>query len=182
MKITKLLVESGADIECGSTNGWKPLHMAVFKGYSDIGSYLISRGAKVNEVVYNDELPGYTPMHIIVSTDSLSTESKENLQLLLEKKADFTIKDDRGSTPLHLAGFWGNADAIRILVKFIPSNHAVFEIEDKNKETPAEVAAYYGKMNILRLFPKSKKTLVVRRNSIQKVGTMIGPAAPPAPN
>lgn len=180
-KIIKILVEAGADIEGGSTNGWKPLHMAVFKGYNDITTYLISKGAKVNEVVYNDELPGYTPLHIIVSTDSLSQESKDNLQLLLDKNADITIRDDRGGTPLHLAAFWGNADAVRLIAKSVPFYHAIFEVEDKNKETAAEVAAYYGKLNILRLLPKSKKTLVVRKNISQKVGTMVGPSAPPAP-
>eukprot|EP01113_Clastostelium_recurvatum_P006435 TRINITY_DN128_c0_g2_i1.p1 TRINITY_DN128_c0_g2~~TRINITY_DN128_c0_g2_i1.p1 ORF type:complete len:676 (+),score=180.88 TRINITY_DN128_c0_g2_i1:120-2147(+) len=185
MDIIMFLFENGSDIHLGKPDGWRPLHMACFKGYHDVTDFLVSHGARLDDCVNDDELKGYSPLHIVLSTDRLSNDSKKNLILLMTKGANIAARDARGATPLHLAAYWNNIEAVNTMMQFVDdTNIQLLSIKDANKETPADVAAYYGNHKIVDILAH-KASLDPTQFSIQQkpqiTSRMQGPNAPPAP-
>ena len=104
------LLGKGADPDFASPRtGETPLHAAAAKsfgkGYFECLKMLLEAGANPNakaksgvatNTYYRDiEVVGETPLHLLAAYGS-----KEMIALLLEYKADPSIKDDRGESPL----------------------------------------------------------------------------------
>lgn len=181
MKIIKFIVERGADVNRSKDGSWSPLHMAVYKGYNDVAEYLIQHNASLNEKLYDEGLKGYTPLHIVVSIDVLSEDSKKNLKLLLENGADPYATDDTGATALHLAAYWNNEDAVDIFNEHFPEDDVIYELEDVNGRSPADVAVYYGNEGVAQKLSSHPHPLPLQNNE-RLTALMVGPAAPPSPS
>ena len=96
LEIVKLLLDSGADINAVSKNGFSatPLQGAAAFKKIDLAQLLIVRGANVN--CRGQE--GVTPLHEVAGNGEL-----EFAKLLLEHGANLNAKDDHGKTPLTIA-------------------------------------------------------------------------------
>ena len=100
MKIIRLLVDAGADLEIRNHYGWTPLMQAVVEGSSDQVKAFLEAGANPNVTFpeYSEPifLRGYTVLMLAVSRE-------DNLRLLLKAGADITAKDEHGQTVLEHA-------------------------------------------------------------------------------
>ena len=87
-KLAKLLIENGADIKLRNNKGNTALHEAVAKNNIKTVELLIDKGVDVN--VRNNF--GQTPLHKV-------KYRKEIAKLLIEKGADVKVRDNKGQTP-----------------------------------------------------------------------------------
>ncbi|MBO4405220.1 MAG: ankyrin repeat domain-containing protein [Alphaproteobacteria bacterium] len=101
--VVKYLVEHGAKLNEQSKYAGSPLMRAASSGYADIVKYLIEKGADVNA---QDKFR-YTALRNAVSSKiSKKNTIQAKLQIinaLLKAKADPTVIDSVGQTPLSLA-------------------------------------------------------------------------------
>ncbi len=101
----RLLLAIGANPNKADSDGWTPLHQALYCEHDEIVKLLIAKSADVNAQVerYTD-----TPLHRAVSKDSA--------EYLLKRGASINAKDSRGRTPLDAAldnGNWETAEFLR---------------------------------------------------------------------
>jgi len=128
LKCVHWLLEQGADINCKDSSLATPLTIAAQYGFADLVAYLIKNGADVNlldkcndsslhwasykgnvEIVgllchlglpINDlDTYGQTPVHLAALRGNLTAVE----YLVLNMKANITLKDKQGKTPLMLA-------------------------------------------------------------------------------
>ena len=94
------LIERGADLTVVGKGGWRPLLMAVYKGHAPVVRILLEAGADVH-----DER---MPLHVAAEYGYETI-----IRSLIEFGADVNRLDQRGRTPLDLAGTDGAADLLR---------------------------------------------------------------------
>src|SRR4030095_3162494 len=63
IETAKFLVERGADVNAAGQYGWTALHAAAYQGLNDLIAYLVSKGARIDQM---DEF-GQTPLSISLS-------------------------------------------------------------------------------------------------------------------
>jgi ankyrin repeat protein len=108
LKIVKLLLDRGANINAVSKNGFSatPLQGAAAFQKIELARFLIARGANVN---CRGEA-GVTPLHEAAGSGQL-----EFAKLLLDEGANVNAKDDNGKTPLTIALEYKQNDMARFL-------------------------------------------------------------------
>lgn len=94
MNAAKLLIDSGAEVECTNRYDQTPLHWAAAGDSRKTAELLITRGARINA----QDVNGYTPLHRAVENGSRSV-----VNLLISKDAEAYIRDRYGLTPIELA-------------------------------------------------------------------------------
>lgn len=107
--IVGLLLREGADVNARDWFGNTPLHEAVRRNNPDVVFVLIHSGADVNA---RDD-SGDTPLHEAVG---VFYKSPEITKILIDNGADIHAVDDNGYTPLKVASFFGNIEAIELLL------------------------------------------------------------------
>lgn len=122
MEILRTLLEKGLNVDALSSQGWKPLHQAAYKGTGspDITldksrehlEMMISYGADVNAVTESAEKE--TALHLATRA---SIPRPLFIILLLDHGADVNAKDGEGKTALHLAAARGRESLFRILLE-----------------------------------------------------------------
>ncbi len=150
------IVKNGADVNAKQNKyygGNTALIVAVYKGYSEIIKYLISKGADVN--AKNDG--GDTALHIAIFKD----KNKEIIELLIEKGADVNAKDNDGETALYKAV----ADKKYEIAKYLISKGA-----DINAKTNGGTTILM-KVAGTKEYYKTVTTVERQKNSSYKVGT-----------
>lgn len=101
-----LLLEHGANPNCKTENGYTPLHEAVSFGNVEMAQALIEAGANVNAV---DSVYADTALY-------LSSKYPEIVRLLLDSGANFNIRNNYYSLPLHGACISENMDTAKLLL------------------------------------------------------------------
>lgn len=103
------LLDLDSDIDAVDNSGWTALHYSILAPNGiHVIKKLLDSGAK-----FLPDLKGKTILHY-----AARTASSKVIKLLCEKGQEFVNqKDSMGMTPLHLAGFKGNAEAMRALLK-----------------------------------------------------------------
>ena len=114
------LLEQGADVMARSSNGYSneytPLHLAAQYNENPEIIHILGQHKK-SDVKPSDFVNaraefGYTPMHCAAVVN-------KNPKVLIELKllgADVNARNDRESTPLHLAAEWGTPESILYLI------------------------------------------------------------------
>lgn len=153
----KTLLELGADTEGLDEAMLTPLDQAALNGETGMARMLIAHGAKIRlpaaialgvDIDPKDDLkPGKRWGTLIVRAASVS--SGELVEKLIQAGASVDVWDDAktsvdstyGFTPLHAAGFFGNIEAVRVLMK----HGANVQVRDSRYQgTAAGWAAYAG--------------------------------------
>ena len=90
VRIAKLLLDHGWDVEDVAESSWRPLHYAACNGHVQMIQLLVRRGAMVDcQDIYKD-----TPLHLAADEGHAASVS-----LLLRLGADRTIKNAAGKFP-----------------------------------------------------------------------------------
>ena len=94
IKIAKLLISKGADVNAKNIYSDTPLHFASRINYLELAKLLISKGADVNAKNNWDEIPLYF---------ASKNNNIDLAKLLLDNRADVNNKNKFGNTPLFYA-------------------------------------------------------------------------------
>jgi ankyrin repeat protein len=156
--VVALLLRNGADIDARDKDGDTALHAAVRSGYPDVAELLLASGAHVDVRTTSlgltplDEAAAYgrSDSWFLVKSwfgdNTQAVRSRYLTALLLDHGSDAKAKGREGSTPLHLAAFWGNADAAELLL----NRGADANAKDAHGRTPLEMAGSSRIKELLR--------------------------------
>jgi ankyrin repeat protein len=115
VKIVRLLVESGADLETRDAEGDTPLMQAASHGQTEIFKFLLARGASINV----REKRGMTPLIAAACACAVATMNStyDIMKILVEKGAKVNARTHDGRTALMLAaGSPDGAPSIKLLL------------------------------------------------------------------
>ena len=150
----------GGNINVKTSNGSTPLHSAAACGVVGIIDYLLYKKASLTAVDnYNLTAPhysihnftftsfvdlmaprkGHLPRFFVYDNQYTSVDDLhwlDTLVKLLHGGSNIDVVDVDGQTPLHIAAYYGLADAVNVLLQM----NASMEMKDKNGKTPLEVA------------------------------------------
>ncbi|XP_018619272.1 ankyrin repeat domain-containing protein 27-like isoform X2 [Scleropages formosus] len=102
------LQTSGLGVNCSTTDGFTPLHVAALHGHAALVSLLIRHGANINA----RNAQSATPLHLACQNSHVQV-----VTLLLECNAKVNKKDQYGNTPLIHACLQGHLNTAGILLK-----------------------------------------------------------------
>lgn len=153
VEIAKILLDAGVPLDEFNRSGMglTPTHCAIFSRNSEFVSYLVSRGADVNEKTRVDRI---CPLMIASNYNEL-----ELAKLLVSKGADVNARDSMGSTPLHSACRSCSESVVRLLIR----SGADVSAEDEDGITPLH------KMSPARYPGKSPETVDIMIREIVKL-------------
>ena len=106
-KISKKLLQVGADVHNKDDDGSTPLHFAAQEGDSEIATLLIEHGANVNCV----DKSGSTPAH-----EAARNGHKTVLEVLVTHGADINVQDKCGYAPLHHSAQNGHHQTVKFML------------------------------------------------------------------
>jgi ankyrin repeat protein len=115
LKIARLLLESGANLEATDEDGSTPLTLAAAYGQTDIFSFLLDRGAGINVRDKN----GNTPLIAAACECALATMNStyDIVKILLQKGAAVNERNHEGATALmNAASGFGDAAIVKLLL------------------------------------------------------------------
>ena len=151
MKISKLLLDKGADLHAKDKHGWSILHYAVCYGNEEILEYLLNRGADIHA----KEKRGWTVLHIAARNGQA-----EKARLLLENGTDVHEYQGQGWNALHLAVRYGQPDTISTLLEYGINIDA-----DNGGWTALHLAALNGHLDIVSiLLNKGANSAILNRD------------------
>jgi ankyrin repeat protein len=113
LKIAKLLIERGADLEAKSKNGNTALLSACRNGRDDLVQLLIDSKADVN--AQNGK--GHTPLIFAARNRSFG---EKIIPILIVAGADVTMKENNGSSAVSHAYWEGGGKIMKALAPFVP--------------------------------------------------------------
>lgn len=116
-RVEQMLQKNPSAVNSFSTDGWTPLHLAVFFGRVNIVHLLHSKGADLNAVSENDQR--VRPLHSALANPNNAAVA----QLLIDYGADVNATQAQGYTPLHYAASNGLESIVRnLLVRSVDEN------------------------------------------------------------
>ncbi len=142
-RVAELLKQDPALLVSHSHDGWTPLHLAAFFGFSEIASDLLAAGADVKARSTNPMQN--TPLHAAIAGNSL-TVTRE----LLEHGAEVNASQHGGWTPLHGAAQAGNAELVQLLI----AAGATVSVKADNNQTPIDLALTKGHQSTVDILEK----------------------------
>jgi len=139
--IELLIVEGRANVEgVNATNGFGPLHYAVEGGHPvSVKRLLEDYGAEPNAKSHSLS----TPLHIACANPF---PIPDVVRALLEGRADATLSDGYGNTPLHFMVLWINSDERTAVVEALLAADPPADPSARNAkgETPINLVRRHG--------------------------------------
>ena len=133
-----LIEDCEMDINESDEEGHSALHLAADGGYTDVINVLFEH----DELIKNcKDKHGRLPIHYAVQNGHFKAT-----ELLVEKGQDYKAVDNKGSTPLHLAAFFGLLSILDFLMKL---DGVVVDVLDRHGGTPLHYACQEGSMQVV---------------------------------
>lgn len=171
VKVVKLLLERGAEVNAKQKSELTALHLASLKGHTEVVKLLLEHGAEINAKQQSGITPlhysigeGYTEVATLLLEHGADVNAKQKngitplhiaslkghikaLKFLLEKGAEVNAREEQGLTALHAAASKGDAEAISLLIE----KRADVNAKDEKGSTPLHLAAFNGHIQALKL-------------------------------
>ena len=146
-RIARNLLQNGADTDFPDQRiGWTALMFPASKGFLDMCQILLSHGADVAKVSFDDKTS------LIIATEA---DHYEVVRLLLESGAKANDQSTGASTPLLLAATAGHAQLVRLLL-----NHgADIDAVDNESNSALTLAANTGHTRTVQILLEHKADL-----------------------
>lgn len=149
-----LLSYESCSVDAGSPEGFSALTWCALKGRSEIGKFLLARGARID----HKDSYSYTPLHWAARKGHM-----EFVLLLVERGAPVNATTDiQGFTPLHLACAAGS---VRVATALLAAGAKV-DTRDRRGRTASEVAVEAGESNIVELLRQTRSNGGGERHSV----------------
>jgi ankyrin repeat protein len=126
-------------VNAWAPDGFQPLGLACFFGYTTIVDMLLKRGAQVNS-------PSQNPLKVQPLNSAVAGQHMEIARLLLGHGADANARQGEDFTPLHGAAQNGQAAMIRLLLEYGANPSA----KDARGRTPADLAVESGHPEVVQ--------------------------------
>ena len=131
--------------------GWEPLHIACYHGFTNMTDLLIGKGASMETMTPN----GYTALHMACQ------EGNDCVSILLRHNAPVNIRGDNGMTPLHVTCQHDHPHLVQPLV----ANGADIDAQTEYGSTPLLIATQIGSLPLVTTLLKSEADpKLARRN------------------
>ena len=139
VRVARLLLERGVDVNTQDKDHNSPLHYASYSGKLEIALTLLNRGAKANAKNHWEE----TPLHQVSQGEYESQADGVRIaRLLLDRAVDVNAQNKNGITPLHLAIWYGKLKIVQLLLEHatLKNNRArtVLDISVEGEHHPQE--------------------------------------------
>ncbi len=108
IKIAKLLLKAGAEVDCGDSDESTPLHVAALNHHPDMVAFLLKHGADINR---RDKNGAYALSFAASASDTII------VQQLIDAGSDLNFLNNRGHTLLHFAVRAGLRDLFDLLIE-----------------------------------------------------------------
>lgn len=138
VRCCELLLAKGCRVDIRDSQGWTPLHRAIYHGHVELCRLLVSNGADTSARITARHV---TPLHLAVIYDL-----RDVFELLLDNGADANAADCNKSTPLHHAIRLDNAFMVESLVE---TYNADPNSRDDNGMSCLHLAAHYGNDRVI---------------------------------
>ncbi|KAF0684674.1 Aste57867_23358 [Aphanomyces stellatus] len=146
--VKKLIAKDATLINCQNEYGHTPFHVASLNGQLDVATFLVSKGASIDQATNNGETPLYWT--------SLNGQF-DVVKFLLSKGANIDQADNEGRTPLYRALDYGHFEVVKLLL----SKGASIDQADNYGVTPLHYASLYGHLEIVRVLVDAGASLVL---------------------
>jgi uncharacterized protein len=120
-----------------SADGWTPLHLAAFFGYTELANALLDRGAQVD--IRSSNAMKNTPLHAACAGGQLAL-----VELLLKRGANPNATQEGGWTALHGAAQAGQ----RGMVETLLANGADVNLRASNQQSALDMALIKGHQEV----------------------------------
>lgn len=139
---TQLLLHRGARTNVACSLGRTPLHWAV------VGKFDFANLVFYASLADQDTNENNSPMVVGAIADDLQRLSLETTRLLLENRANSSVRDHSGMSPLHLAcQVGGKGEHIKLLL----AHGASLTTHNANGDTPLNVAVQFGQQDAVAI-------------------------------
>ncbi|OQS05612.1 ankyrin repeat protein [Thraustotheca clavata] len=193
--IATVLISEGANINQTDNEGRTALHIALEEGHNEVASYLICKKADIHQADKDSKTPlliaaeqcNEIAVELLISKGANVNQADESetinghkaiILMLLQANADLSktdaagdtplmvaLDDDEGSTPLHLATYYGLNDIVSLLilkganiikltidiVSLLLSFGANINATDKRGQSPLHLAIEEDNKNIVSM-------------------------------
>jgi len=141
IKVTRFLLERGADLTAQNKGRETPLHVASREGQVEVARMLLEHGADLTAQNEDWEVP----LHV-ASRDG----QVEVARMLLEHGAALTAQNKDWESPLHVASRDGQVEVARMLIEY----GADLTAQNEDWEVPLHVASRDGQVEVIRMLLK----------------------------
>ncbi|KAL8856307.1 MAG: hypothetical protein Q9178_007071 [Gyalolechia marmorata] len=136
----KLLLEYGVDINHRDFQGVTPLLCSVNGGQTEALQVLFGAGANINARLDD----GRGALHLAIRNRNITL-----LSALLQTEADLFRPDNYGTTPLHLACYYGLEDLVKQLIEAMDTPSEEVNVNSLHFGTPLYTAAWVGSVSLI---------------------------------
>ncbi len=160
----RLRLESGAEIEDRSDDGYTALHFAAYFGRLEVARFLLERAADPNAVAQNKSR--VTPLH-----SAVAGRHRDLAALLLALGASPNAVQQGGYTPLHSAAQNGDEELVGLLL--LRGADASRPVDDgRTAAEMADQAGYGALAELLRESSEDDASPAARPNTLQRRSTV----------
>ena len=147
-QLTKLLISSGAEVNCPEEEGFAPLHVACQGGHYQVVKIILESPDADVDLVAKTNTAWY-PIHF-----STQENHAEVVELLIENGATVDALSSDGHTPLHLSAGCGNLECLKVLIS---RGHANLTVADHIGWCPLHHASQNGHLETVRQLIESQR-------------------------
>jgi hypothetical protein len=125
VKVVRLLLERGAEVDKADNEGTTPLQISSFEGHVEVVRVLLDKGAEIDKAANDD----WTPLLAGCQDDHV-----EVVRLLLQNGAEVDKADNEGTTPLLLSCYSGQLKVARLLLAHGAKGNETPKASNKHSE------------------------------------------------